>query len=355
VFLARLESGLLLFETPQGLVPVELSFSQRVYLLWTFRNFRQLSLPLLNPRQGALVNALAQNAPVGVSNSYDPSLVIGLVEDFVMPPPTTNFPPATTEEQPEQPEQNVKQEPEIAIESRRDRSSASRFARLRSVTSRFAAAAGTLVLCIMSLVAWHRIKAVPDSHAQDRPQPQQISLAVVPNPAPVADPPAMSETPIAVPPPIAIAPPVVPEAAIKPTSETVAALNPRPAIRRHDAPSIPNISSPTSNISPSPEDRGVPVTRPPLRFVYPTYSGVRARGVVALTAEVDPQGSVRTVRVVSGNRALVAAAVKAVRQWRYRPYLKNGESVVTETNVVISFFSDGAISMTYPPNLPLAR
>jgi hypothetical protein len=58
VLLNKLESGLLLFQTPQGLVAVEPTFWQRVYLLWTFRNFRQLSLPLLNPRQTALINDL---------------------------------------------------------------------------------------------------------------------------------------------------------------------------------------------------------------------------------------------------------------------------------------------------------
>ena len=59
--------------------------------------------------------------------------------------------------------------------------------------------------------------------------------------------------------------------------------------------------------------------------------------VVALTARVDSDGTVRTVRVVSGNRALAAAAVRAVRQWRYRPYLQDGQPIATETNIAISF------------------
>ena len=85
VLLNKLESGFLLFQTQQGLVAVEPSFWQRVYLLWTFRNFRQLSLSLLNPRQTALINNLfRQHAPV-VSHEYEPSLEIGLVENFVPP------------------------------------------------------------------------------------------------------------------------------------------------------------------------------------------------------------------------------------------------------------------------------
>ena len=61
---------------------------------------------------------------------------------------------------------------------------------------------------------------------------------------------------------------------------------------------------------------------------------------------------VRTVSIVSGNGALAAAAVRAIRQWQYRPYLKDGQPVVTETNIVISFLSNDAISMTYPPSIP---
>jgi len=85
MLLNKLESGFLLFQTQQGLVAVEPSFWQRVYLLWTFRNFRQLSLSLLNSRQTTLINNLfRQHAPV-LSDEYEPSLEIGVVENFVPP------------------------------------------------------------------------------------------------------------------------------------------------------------------------------------------------------------------------------------------------------------------------------
>lgn len=74
-----------------------------------------------------------------------------------------------------------------------------------------------------------------------------------------------------------------------------------------------------------------------------------------LTARVDSDGTVRAVKIISGHRALAAAAVRAVRQWRYRPYLKDGQPVATETNIVISFISDEAISMNFPPSIPPAR
>ena len=103
--------------------------------------------------------------------------------------------------------------------------------------------------------------------------------------------------------------------------------------------------------------QGVPTlaTRPPLRFKYPEYSDIGARGEVDLTAEVNSDGTVRSVRVLSGNRALAAVAVRAVRKWRYPPYLRNGEPVATETNIVVSFFSDDAVSMSFPPALTARR
>ena len=85
MLLNKLESGFLLFQTRQGLVAVEPSFWQRVYLLWTFRNFRQLSLPLLNSRQAALINNLFLEHVAVVSDEYEPRLEIGVVENFVPP------------------------------------------------------------------------------------------------------------------------------------------------------------------------------------------------------------------------------------------------------------------------------
>ncbi|MGA9390347.1 MAG: energy transducer TonB [Candidatus Sulfotelmatobacter sp.] len=99
----------------------------------------------------------------------------------------------------------------------------------------------------------------------------------------------------------------------------------------------------------------IEASRPPLRFAYPDYTDVRAHGIVSLTAGVDPTGAVRNVRFISGNRALAAAAARAIRQWRYRPYLKDDRAVATETNIVISFFSNDAISLSFPPSIATNR
>ena len=65
-----------------------------------------------------------------------------------------------------------------------------------------------------------------------------------------------------------------------------------------------------------------------------------ARGVVTLTALIGKDGLIKSVKVVSGHPMLVNAAVEAVKQWRYRPTLLNGQPVENETQVLINFVGD---------------
>jgi protein TonB len=60
-------------------------------------------------------------------------------------------------------------------------------------------------------------------------------------------------------------------------------------------------------------------------------------GTVVLAASISKEGRIEGLRVVSGNRMLTGAAIEAVRQWRYRPYLLNGEPVAVETTVNVVF------------------
>ena len=337
MFLNRLQSGFLLFETQRGLVRVELSLWQRIYLLWTFRNFRKLSIPLLNPRQRTLVNALFRNNADVVSHSDNPLPVIGVVEDFV---PLTVRIDASPAQKQERQEQVVAQSAEIAPKPNAVPSFSPIFA-----WSRLASTVGALSLCIISALAWHRIQAIPASQAHNQPRLQQINGIAVPNSPHFAKPATIAESPTAIGPSAATAQLLAaPGAAVMPASIAAVIPTAKRAIRIHDAASTPN--RPLSG-----QDSGIQASRPPLRFVYPVYPDVRARGVVSLTAGLGSDGAVRNVRVVSGNRALAAAAVRAVRQWRYRPYLKDGQPVATETNIVISFFSDDAISMSFPPGI----
>ncbi len=72
--------------------------------------------------------------------------------------------------------------------------------------------------------------------------------------------------------------------------------------------------------------------------VYPIdakQAGVQ--GTVVLSAIIGTDGSINDLQIVSGPDLLQQAAVDAVKQWRYRPYLLNGEPVEVRTTVNIIF------------------
>ena len=72
--------------------------------------------------------------------------------------------------------------------------------------------------------------------------------------------------------------------------------------------------------------------------VYPQLArNTRVQGQVVLTAIISKDGTIQDLRVLSGHPMLVQAALDAVRQWRYKPYLLNGEPVEVETTVTVIF------------------
>jgi len=71
---------------------------------------------------------------------------------------------------------------------------------------------------------------------------------------------------------------------------------------------------------------------------YPPEAGrARIEGAVVLLAVIGKDGTVRDVEVKSGLPVLAQAAIEAVKQWRYRPYLVNGEPVEVDSQITISF------------------
>jgi periplasmic protein TonB len=71
---------------------------------------------------------------------------------------------------------------------------------------------------------------------------------------------------------------------------------------------------------------------------YPTEAGrARIQGTVVLWAVIGKDGSVQDVRVESGLPILAQAAIDAVKQWRYKPYMLNGEPVEVDSRITINF------------------
>jgi len=71
---------------------------------------------------------------------------------------------------------------------------------------------------------------------------------------------------------------------------------------------------------------------------YPPEAGrARIEGTVVLLAVIGKDGSVQNVRVESGLPVLAQAAIDAVKQWRYKPYLLNGEPIEVDSQITINF------------------
>ena len=83
-----------------------------------------------------------------------------------------------------------------------------------------------------------------------------------------------------------------------------------------------------------------------LRKVQPTYPPLaktaRIQGDVVLNAIISKNGNIENLRVISGHPMLVASALDAVKQWKYKPYILNGEPVEVETTVTVKFTLAGS-------------
>jgi protein TonB len=74
---------------------------------------------------------------------------------------------------------------------------------------------------------------------------------------------------------------------------------------------------------------------PPILPVGANAQGLE--GTVILKTVVDDSGNVESVYLMEGNPALADAAIHAVKQWRYRPYVRDGKSLPFQTVVLVDF------------------
>jgi protein TonB len=129
-----------------------------------------------------------------------------------------------------------------------------------------------------------------------------------------------------------------------------------PAISDTPAPSVVGIASSGSGNLPNLIGTDASVPRPMLQTmnvsqgvsrgllikkVQPTYppSALRAKteGTVELLATISKEGEITAVKVISGDQLLSRAATDAVKLWKYKPYLLNGEPVEIQTQITINF------------------
>ena len=73
----------------------------------------------------------------------------------------------------------------------------------------------------------------------------------------------------------------------------------------------------------------------------PLARQARIQGTVVLHAIIDKEGKVAQLEVVSGHPLLVASAIEAVKQWRYKPTQLNGDPVEVDTTIQVTFTMNG--------------
>ena len=75
--------------------------------------------------------------------------------------------------------------------------------------------------------------------------------------------------------------------------------------------------------------------------IVPTYPPLareaRVQGEVVLDVAISKEGTIEGLRTLTGHPMLIPAAIDAVKRWRYKPYLLNGEPVPVQTQVTVNF------------------
>ncbi len=79
--------------------------------------------------------------------------------------------------------------------------------------------------------------------------------------------------------------------------------------------------------------------------VQPSYPPLarqaRIQGQVVLQAVISKDGAIEGLKLISGHPMLAPAAIDAVKQWRYKPYILNGEPVEVDTTITVNFTLSG--------------
>jgi len=99
-------------------------------------------------------------------------------------------------------------------------------------------------------------------------------------------------------------------------------------------------STPVTNVGESVQmstDTRQALTRP-VRPAYPLLARqMKVQGAVILLVDIDKDGSIQALQILSGPAILADAAREAVKQWRFKPYLQNGVPIETQAKVTVDF------------------
>ena len=368
--LAKLRRGVLEITTANDCFYAEPSFWQRVYLLWTFRNFRRLSVRVLNQTQRQMIDRLSDAAHTAEAKGINPTLVIGRAEFSALPARKPLGPV-------------INRSAQRTVETQH---AASGTHRLRSVNeqatlSRFFARRTAETIAPLTL---RRTR----SHARYSLILTLASASLVIISAAVAQrfwinhgkswPPTPASA-VSLPPithndaqPITTAPPTIVAAPSKVSADANSLPRKAAELITPQTPSQLRSVTPASEVQavnnlPKPvEIRGAfPVAEagtentrlrvflPPLSVIYPTLPSSELstdeKKEILVKALVNTNGTVDDVQVPGQTPKLATAIAKTVRQWRYEPYMLNGQPLAVETQMVFTVLGPDAMTVRFLP------
>jgi len=378
---SKIEQGVVELRTDVGRLYVRPTGWQRLYLRWTFRNFHSLSLQILNRRQKQLIENMSRSAILTAAEHVPATAVIGIVENMTVLalPSTAEMAEAASTVKPAVADAHLAvlqggaedAALESSIAAPEQEGPSAKPAAQRPVTPEiFHEFSVEHAASEHDEVTEHAPQAEHEQRGQRKPWALAFALAGAAVAlllafwlAPLVSVPQLNITAAPVPqapPLVAIEKLAAPAAAlaVKAAAQPAnlaaqgssaarpAATNPQLAKRSSSAAAAPARTAAVPDSAPLPQIEEAPRSG----FIYPVAPNPNLVGKVVLKAVVGSDGAVKQVEVLSGERALASAAVRAVRQWRYAPPQVDGHTVEAETHVTISFLGDDAVSIILPPS-----
>jgi hypothetical protein len=347
--LAKLRQGVVEIATTHDCRYAETTLVESAYLIWTFRNFRRLPAAVLSQRQRRILERLAHAARADVHVA--PHLVIGRVE-FVHWPRCNPRPPAVAH--PRVPATHSR----IAVHrgNKPIRTLPIWRTSLRSKYALYALSAGLILGA--GTMAGQRLWTKQARSTALAGKTDAMTSRSAPPPSSVREDPLTSTSSQPAGSGTRVAAPMIDSALPLPrlpvkTRETSFEDPSNRSTKALDRSALPNAEQRFENTRPQ-------VLLAPRRVIYPVLPAStrlkETNGSILVKTIVNSDGTVNQVLVPGQDRSVAAAVVKTVQQWRYRPYLFNGQAVEVETHMVFTVLGEDAISVRFlPPETSLAK
>ena len=335
---------LVALDSGHGVIYAPASGWDRVYLMWIFRNFHSLPQTVLNPRQQQLIGSLYREAARHSAQELYDAAVVGTVEDFN--PSSLSALPSSSKAR----KLKGGQSADVPVLDQGEPFHA-RFD-LNRITLRVCGAA---LVAIIAVLAWRELGAQPISDPGARAMAAAAyasgEASAIGKDSGAANPPASNSVAVLTPSPAPIAETMA-------TAETTAPPSARTSrvTRKREAASVHlAVAAPASVYQAAADQPRLRISGRPRKLVYPVCPRTDARGKVSLHAVVGDDGAVNRVKVLTGDSVLAAAAIEAVRQWRYEPSSSEVQGAERETDITVSFISDQVVAVSFPDNASVSR